>query len=156
MPIEGRVADILDRTTLVANVGEEDGVEPGMEFRVYEVGPMVTDPDTGEELGRPITTKITVVASDVQENMTVMNTKSYTVTEDPMRDIMGTISSFSTGRTVTKQSKMKTDASVREDRKIVRVGDSLRQIVSEEDDEDAVTEEEDQSETEIEQEDETE
>ncbi len=54
--IEGKVAAILDKTTVVINIGAEDSVEVGDTFYVLStVGPIV-DPDSGEELGK--TTRI--------------------------------------------------------------------------------------------------
>jgi len=131
MPIEGKVAEILDKYTLVANIGKEEDVEEGMEFEIYDEGPMITDPETGEELGKPETVKITVVASDVKENMTVMTTESYTYQYDPMQNLLG---SFGT-KTKTTKRELKTDEHVTDDRKKVRVGDSLRQVIEEETDE---------------------
>lgn len=142
MPIEGAVAEILDRTTLVANVGEEDGVETGMKFQVYEEGPLIQDPETGEELGRPETVKVKVKASEVMENMTVMSTPTYTYEKDPMRDMFGSLGALGSTKVETKQQEMKTESSVREDRKKVRVGDSIREIVGKEDEEDQKDEQE--------------
>lgn len=129
MPIEGLVAEILDQYTLVANIGSRDGVEVGMEFEVYEEGPVVTDPETGEELGQPETVKIHVVADDVRNNMTVMETKEYTVAANPLRNL--------TTFQKTEKPKIKTDTEVKEDRRKVEVGDRLRQIVDGEDEDTA-------------------
>lgn len=49
--IEGKIAAILDYTTVVINRGSEHGVEEGDKFYIYaDIGP-ITDPDTGEKLG---------------------------------------------------------------------------------------------------------
>jgi len=49
--IEGKVAAILDRTTIIINRGALDGVSKGLKFYIYtELGPF-NDPDTGEDLG---------------------------------------------------------------------------------------------------------
>jgi hypothetical protein len=50
-PIEGKIAAIIDTTTVVINKGRADGVKRDEEFYVYtELGPFF-DPDTGENLG---------------------------------------------------------------------------------------------------------
>jgi hypothetical protein len=49
--IEGRIAAILDKTTVVINRGTDEGVQRGTEFYIYsKLGPF-RDPDTGEDLG---------------------------------------------------------------------------------------------------------
>jgi hypothetical protein len=55
-PIEGKIAAILDKSTVVINKGAIDGVSRDDEFYLFtEIGPF-TDPDTGKNLG--ITKKI--------------------------------------------------------------------------------------------------
>lgn len=124
MTIRGSVAEILDKTTLVANIGAEDGVKEGMEFEIFEDGPMITDPETGEELGRPETVKTMVVADDVKEAMTLMSTLSYTTTTNNVGGLIGRL--YNTPK--MKQHKLDTDEAMWEDRKKVRVGDSIRQV----------------------------
>ena len=54
--VEGKIAAILDRTSVVINRGSDHGVEKGTEFYIYSrLGPFF-DPDSGENLGE--TTKI--------------------------------------------------------------------------------------------------
>lgn len=48
----GKVIKVLDPTRVVINLGEEDGVEAGQRFVIYEEGDEVIDPDTGQSLGR--------------------------------------------------------------------------------------------------------
>lgn len=49
--IKGKIAAILDRTTMVINRGSLDGVSRGLVFYIYtELGPF-RDPDTGKDLG---------------------------------------------------------------------------------------------------------
>jgi hypothetical protein len=51
--ITGRVALIEDDYTLVLNRGAEAGVTPGMVFAVHaDDGQVITDPESGRELGR--------------------------------------------------------------------------------------------------------
>ncbi|TDO08859.1 hypothetical protein EV580_4889 [Mycobacterium sp. BK086] len=66
-PIAGQVALIEDDHTLVINRGTEAGVAAGMVFAVSsESGPVVTDPETGKELGRLSREKLRVRVFDVQ------------------------------------------------------------------------------------------
>lgn len=49
--IEGKIAAILDKSTVVINRGHAHGVDKGEAFYIYStLGPFV-DPDTGEALG---------------------------------------------------------------------------------------------------------
>ncbi|OAN40405.1 hypothetical protein [Mycolicibacterium iranicum] len=65
--MSGQVAMIEDDYTLVINRGAESGVVPGMVFAVYsESGPVITDPESGRELGRLTREKLRVRVFDVQ------------------------------------------------------------------------------------------
>lgn len=124
MKIEGKVAKILDKKTIVANIGEKDGVESGMKFRIYEPGERIRDPDTKEVIGRaPDITKGTVVARDVKENMTVMETERTVVEKDPLN--------FNFARALKRrpqiiQSELNTEEEVPEDRSKIREGDHVQ------------------------------
>lgn len=133
MPIEGKIAKILDKHTLVANIGESDGVEPGMHFLIFQPGEQIRDPDTHEVLGdAPDVNKAEVVAEEVMENMTVMksDTTTYTRIKDPANFQVPDI--FKPQKeTVTKRKELKTEDPVPEDRSKITEGDSIRQIVVE-------------------------
>lgn len=63
----GRVALVEDDYTLVINRGAEAGVAAGMVFAVFgRTGRVVTDPDTGRELGTIKREKLRVKVFDVQ------------------------------------------------------------------------------------------
>ncbi|MDG4665960.1 hypothetical protein [Mycobacterium sp. 236(2023)] len=65
--ISGQVALIEDDYTLVINRGAEAGVVPGMVFAVYSgAGRLITDPESGRELGRLSREKLRVRVFDVQ------------------------------------------------------------------------------------------
>jgi hypothetical protein len=65
--IAGQVALIEDDYTLVINRGAEAGVAPGMVFAVSSgPGQVVTDPESGRELGRLTREKVRVRVFDVQ------------------------------------------------------------------------------------------
>ncbi len=65
--ITGQVALIEDDHTLVINRGAEAGVETGMVFAVSaNAGPVITDPESGRELGRLTREKLRVKVFDAQ------------------------------------------------------------------------------------------
>ncbi|MHA3021304.1 hypothetical protein ACXPWS_13730 [Mycobacterium sp. BMJ-28] len=65
--LRGRVALVEDDYTLVINRGAQAGVTPGMVFAVHaESGQVITDPESGRELGRLAREKLRVRVFDVQ------------------------------------------------------------------------------------------
>lgn len=65
--ITGQVALIEDDHTLVINRGAEAGVAEGMVFAVNSsTGPVITDPESGRELGRLSREKLRVRVFDAQ------------------------------------------------------------------------------------------
>ena len=68
-PIEGKVAAIIDDTTLVLNVGSEQGVQEGMAFAIFALHGEIADPDSGQPLGRWEAVKARVVATHVQPRL---------------------------------------------------------------------------------------
>lgn len=65
--LSGQVALIEDDYTLVINRGAEAGVTPGMVFAVHsESAQVITDPESGRELGRLTREKLRVRVFDVQ------------------------------------------------------------------------------------------
>ena len=88
--ISGKVAAIIDDTTLVLNVGFEHGVEEGMAFRVVAEYQEIKDPDTGIALGQWEKVKAEVVVSHVQEKMCTV--RSPAVEEE--EGTSGTLSSM--------------------------------------------------------------
>ena len=67
--IVGKVAAIIDDTTLVLNVGAEHGVVEGMAFAIFASYGEIVDPDSGESLGSWEMVKARVVATHVQPRM---------------------------------------------------------------------------------------
>lgn len=65
--ITGQVALVEDDYTLVINRGSDAGVRSGMIFAVHSTsGPVITDPESGRELGRLSREKLRVRVFDVQ------------------------------------------------------------------------------------------
>jgi hypothetical protein len=69
--ITGKVAKIFDEYNLVINVGREHGVTQGTRFVVFTEGEDVTDPDTRTPLGKWEIVKGLIVATHVQDRLTV-------------------------------------------------------------------------------------
>jgi len=67
--ITGKIAAVVDATTLVLNVGQDQGVREGMIFAVVAAHQQITDPDSGESLGHWEDVKARVVVTHVQERM---------------------------------------------------------------------------------------
>lgn len=66
-PITGQVALIEDDYTLVINRGAQSGVVAGMIFAVHSgAGQVITDPESGREIGRLSREKLRVQVFDVQ------------------------------------------------------------------------------------------
>jgi hypothetical protein len=130
-PIERQIAEILDKHTLVANVGKSDGVESGMKFQIYTPGRTVRDPESNEVLGEaPDVEKGEVVANEVMENMTVMKSKTRTYTKVTPPANFQVPDIFKTAEeTVVKQEELNTQEPVPEDRTKISEGDSIRQII---------------------------
>lgn len=72
--ITGKVAAIIDATTLVLNVGAEQGVTEGHLFAIVAPHGEVIDPDTGENLGLWESVKGRVVVTHVQPRMCTVRT----------------------------------------------------------------------------------
>ena len=67
--ITGKVAAIIDDTTLVLNLGSRNGVQEGMVFVVFAEYQEIQDPDSGEALGKWEMVKARVVVDHVQDRM---------------------------------------------------------------------------------------
>ncbi|WP_119067501.1 hypothetical protein [Rubrobacter indicoceani] len=72
MPIQGKVAKILQNSEIVINRGRLDSVRPGMTFEVFsEGGEEVWDPDTGETLGTVEEIKAHAEVTEVKDRLAV-------------------------------------------------------------------------------------
>lgn len=74
MALYGKVIRIFDESALLINMGRADGLKVGERIFVIETGDEITDPDTGESLGRLEMVKAELVAGDVQERVSVLKT----------------------------------------------------------------------------------
>ena len=87
--INGKVAALIDDTTLVLNVGFQEGVQEGMSFVIFAEYQEILDPDSGEPLGKWEMVKAQVVVDHVQERMCTV--RSALVSE---KDRPGTLSAM--------------------------------------------------------------
>lgn len=81
MALYGKVVRIFDETALLVNLGSNEGLKRGDLLAVVERGDEVTDPATGESLGALEFVKAELVASDVQERMSILKTLPARETE---------------------------------------------------------------------------
>ena len=89
--IEGKVAAVVDDTTLVLNVGRESGVREGMLFAIVSEHQEVSDPDSGQSLGRWESVKVRVIVTHVQERMCTVRSP---LAEDDKAQVTGTLSAM--------------------------------------------------------------
>jgi hypothetical protein len=64
-----KVAQIIDSFTLVINAGLADGLRKGTVVMIYDIGPHIIDPDTGDDLGALEIVKGTGVISHIQDRI---------------------------------------------------------------------------------------
>ena len=124
--IEGKVAGIIDEYTVVINRGYEHGVEEDMRFVIYEPGDEITDPDTGDSLGKFEYVKAKVKVVNVQEKFSTAKTyETYTMTMPAM-----TIAQVM-GQTRREELPLdeETKARLQKGLRPVKIGDSVRQIL---------------------------
>ena len=82
--ITGKVAKILNEFQLVLNVGSTQGVQKGMPFVIYEEGEDITDPESGELLGKLEIVKGEVEVSHVQDTICLAQSKELPQKGKPM------------------------------------------------------------------------
>lgn len=74
-PIRGKIARVLSSREVAINKGWRDGVEVGMIFKILSTkGSLITDPDTGEDLGSVDLVKTSVKVSIVHGRVAVAST----------------------------------------------------------------------------------
>lgn len=73
--IRGRIIRILDKRTVIVNLGREDGIDKTSVFRILAEPESIIDPVTGEELGKVNVIKSKVGASEVYEKFTIATTR---------------------------------------------------------------------------------
>ncbi len=70
--LEGKVAAILSERDVVINLGANEGVKPGMIFKILAKSSFqITDPDTQEVIGFLVGEKARVIVTEVKEKMSI-------------------------------------------------------------------------------------
>lgn len=137
--IEGKVAAIIDDTTLVLNVGSEQGVEEGMAFAIFAAHGEIEDPDSGQSLGRWEAVKARVVATHVQDRLCTV--RAPVIGEAPVvgdtRPLSAMMVEHSVARAQEQWQRLEvrgTDVRGRPQNQPIAVGDGARSLaVAEED-----------------------
>ena len=125
-PLEGKVAAILNEREIAINLGKTAGVEPDMKFAVLWEKE-VKDPDTGEVLGNAAGEKIRVKAVSVQDKITIART--YEIVSG-LRIPIPLLFEMERVRTL-KYDPRYAFGDLDESQSYVKVGDNVRQIVEE-------------------------
>lgn len=138
--ISGKVAAIIDDTALVLNVGYQQGVQEGMEFVVFAELAEITDPDSGESLGRWEMVKARVVVTHVQERLCTV--RAPVIAEQPVSDGTRPLSARMVehslghyGRLAAEWQRLEVraaDISGRPQIQPIGVGDGVRSVAAEE------------------------
>ena len=140
-PIEGKVAAIIDDTTLVLNVGSEQGVQEGMAFAIFALQGEIEDPDSGESLGRWEVVKARVLATHVQARLCTV--RSPVVGEVPVVGDTRPLSTMMVEHSVARASGQEqwqrlevrgTDIRGRPQNQPIAVGDGARSLAAAADD----------------------
>lgn len=91
--LKGRVAKFLSRSKIVINLGSEHGVKEGMEFIIYDEGPLIMDPETGRALENLEIIKGRVKITNVQQKISIGESfKFISVPSLFMQDFQKTLS----------------------------------------------------------------
>ena len=134
--IEGKVAAIISVREVAINVGSSHGVVEGMVFAILSKEPLVvTDPDSGEELGAQDRVKVRVKATDVYDRYSVCSTFERTPGYLSLADIMKTqyLTQYLLAGSAPRDKTLKVEDSqlpepLSESASYVKVGDRVRQI----------------------------
>ncbi|MBN1348628.1 hypothetical protein JXJ21_04400 [candidate division KSB1 bacterium] len=76
MPTVGKIAQILDESKFVINLGLKNKIQTGQEFIIYQEGDEIFDPDSKESLGKLEIPKGRLVVEHVQERISIAITKT--------------------------------------------------------------------------------
>lgn len=137
--INGKVAAVIDDTTLVLNVGYQQGVREGMVFVIFAEHGDIADPETGESLGKWEMTKARVAVTHVQER--ICTARAPVVREERVTDGSRPLSAMmvehSLGHYGGREDEWQrlqvrsADISGRPRSKPIGVGDGARSVVAE-------------------------
>lgn len=130
MTLEGRVAAIVSVREVAINLGDNDGIEPGMIFAILAESPLlVQDPTTGKALGQFDREKVRVRVEEVQPKFSVCRT--YEVEPFPFLPRYSVPALPELGRpprTLKIEDSEELPARLPEEQSYVKVGDRVRLV----------------------------
>ena len=125
--IEGKVAAIINSRELAINRGEKHGVFVGMRFAVFDTSAgVISDPDTGDELGLVEAIKVRVEVVEVQELFSVAQTYE-SVGGTTLGSLLGK-GMYDAPKPVTLKTNEALFAPLTEGESYVKRGDTVREI----------------------------
>lgn len=136
-PITGKVAKIISKRTLALNIGEDDGVQVGLHFRIIDgQGKEITDPDSGEALGVNRQEKISVEVTQVDKKFSIAKTYQFHEENVGGYGSFGRIPQMLTPPNYVKKFETfeiedETEKEISEEQSIVKIGDIAQQILEE-------------------------
>lgn len=104
---DGKVVSIVDGTTVVVNLGSDHGIKLGQTFLIFGLGPMITDPDTGESLGELELVRGRAEVKHIQPRMSTL-TSVDTVRSPDIKEIRRSNNGymFTSSRAMTESVKL--------------------------------------------------
>ncbi len=126
MAVIGKVAKILNSREIVINKGATDGVKAGMRFNIQERETAIVDPDSNENLGKLMRSKISVEVMDVESRFSVARTFETYQALNP--EAMSHLSISPRYITRVKKIRAESGFDFREDSVSVSVGDPVVEI----------------------------
>lgn len=73
--LKGKIIRILDKRTVIINLGKENGIEKESIFSVYGKPEEIIDPETKESLGSVVLIKAKIRATQVFDKFTIASTR---------------------------------------------------------------------------------
>lgn len=73
----GKVVEVLDEFRVVVNRGAADGVRSGDRFLIFELGPEIKDPESGETLGKLEVVRGTARVVHLQDKMATIQSDDF-------------------------------------------------------------------------------
>ena len=134
--ITGKVAAIIDDTTLVLNLGAGDGVREGMAFVIFAAFQEIADPDSGQSLGNWEMEKARVVVEYVQERLCTVRSRLAVDVERPgtlsAMMVQHSFGNFGQGSEQREKLEVRAaDAAGRPQSQPIAVGDGARLLAPE-------------------------
>lgn len=134
--VQGKVARIVSDREVILNRGSADGVRQGMYFAVMDPNPVeVNDPETDLPIGSFKRVKITLIADQVSEHLTLattFRTKTVNIGGGGAGSIGSVTSIFGAPKYVERVEKLRVDPNharpLDEEESIVQVGDPFETI----------------------------